>query len=61
MELDVFDMYFASLVSMAMHPGYSRDNVTQPTMEYCAEQAHEMMEIRNKYVKQPVGELECLG
>jgi hypothetical protein len=57
MELDVFDMYFASLVSMAMHPGYNRDNVTQPTMEECAEQAQEMIEIRHKYVKQPSGEL----
>jgi hypothetical protein len=57
MELDVFDMYFASLVSMAKHPGYNRDNVTQPTMEECAEQAQEMIEIRHKYVKQPTGEL----
>jgi hypothetical protein len=56
MELDVFDMYFISLASMAMHPGYNRENVTQPTMEECAEQAQEMMKIRNKYVK-PAGEL----
>jgi hypothetical protein len=56
MELGVFDMYFASLVSMADHPGYSRDNVEQPTLEDCAEKAQQMIEIRRKYVTE-TGEL----
>jgi hypothetical protein len=51
MELGVFDIYFATLVGMAMHPGYSRDNVTQPTLEDCAEKAQAMIAIRHKYVQ----------
>ena len=50
MDMGVFDIYFASLVSMAMHPGYNRENVTQPTLEDCAEKAQEMIAIRDKYV-----------
>jgi hypothetical protein len=47
--MEVFDMYFATIVSMAIHPGYARDNVKQMTLEDCAEKAAEMIEIRKNY------------
>lgn len=50
MQLGVFDIYFATLAGIAIHPGYSRDNVTQPTLEECAKMAQDMIEVRNKYV-----------
>lgn len=49
--IGVFDMYFATLVGISAHPGYSRDNVVQPTIEQCAETAAKMIEIRNQYLK----------
>ena len=50
MDISVFDMYFASLVSITLHPGYNRENATQPTLEDCAEMASEMIEVREKYI-----------
>lgn len=49
-QLGVFDIYFSTLVGMAAHPGYSRDNVTQPTIEQCAETAKEMLRVRSQYI-----------
>ena len=48
MNLGVYDIYFATLVGMAIHPGYSKDNVTQPSLQDCSDKAIEMMEIREK-------------
>ncbi len=50
MQLGVFDIYFATLVGMAIHPGYSRDNVTQPSLEDCAKTAMDMIKVRDKYL-----------
>ena len=47
--MEVFDMYFASLVGITLHPGYNRDNAEPLTLEDCADKAAEMMEIRKKY------------
>ena len=49
--IEVFDLYFATLVGMSDHPGYSRDNVTQPTIEECAKRAQAMLEVRSKYIQ----------
>ena len=54
MNLGVFDIYFATLVGMAIHPGYSRDNVEQPSLEDCAAKAKEMIDIRQQYVNDDV-------
>ena len=50
MNMTVFDMYFASLVSITLHPGYNRENATQPTLEDCADMASKMLEVREKYI-----------
>lgn len=50
--INVFDLYYGTLVGMAMHPGFNRDNVVQPNLEECAEIAQKMVEIRNNYVKE---------
>jgi hypothetical protein len=49
--MEVFDMYFATVVGMAIHPGYSRDNVKQLTLEECAEVASKMVAIRKQYLE----------
>ena len=49
MNIEIFDMYFASLVSITLHPGYNRENAVQPTLEDCAEMAAKMLEVREKY------------
>jgi hypothetical protein len=48
MNLGVYDIYFATLVGMAIHPGYSRDNVEQPSLQDCSDKAIEMMKIREQ-------------
>jgi len=51
--MEVFDVYFATIVGMAIHPGYSRENVKQLTLKECAEVAAEMIQIRQKYTTTP--------
>lgn len=56
--IGVFDLYFVTLVGMSDHPGYSRDNITQPTLEDCAVKAIDMLKIREQYISTTnIGEL----
>lgn len=41
-------MYFATIVGMQLHPGYSRENVTALTLEECAEMADKMMALSSE-------------
>ncbi len=41
-----WDMYFAGLVSMTLHPGFNKPNTPKPTIEECAEIADEMLKYR---------------
>ena len=47
--MEIFDLYFASLVGITLHPGYNRDNATPLTLEDCAKMADEMLEIRKQH------------
>ena len=42
----VWDLYFAQVVGMNLHPGNLRPNATPMTLEECAELADKMMEVR---------------
>lgn len=46
----VWDMYFAGLVSIAMHPGYLRPGTARLSLEDCAELADEMVELREVHL-----------
>ncbi len=50
--MEVFDLYFASIVAMQLHPGQNRDNAKPLTLEESAELAQQMLKIR---------ETQCLG
>lgn len=47
-ELVPFDMYFASLVSMQVHPGAGSKEHKPLSLDECRRMAMEMIEIRRK-------------
>jgi hypothetical protein len=46
-----FDMYFASIKSMADHPGTTRDAAKPKTLGECAEEAFRMLLLRDQMVE----------
>lgn len=45
-ELIIFDMYYAGIVSMNLHPGTTRDPPSQRTLTECANIALDMLAVR---------------
>jgi hypothetical protein len=51
MRRQAWDMYFASAVSMSLHPGTTRDSTVPRTREDCAVIADEMIALRDARMK----------
>lgn len=47
-----FDMYFASLTSMQVHPGAGTKEHRKLTLEECRDMALQMIDIRRNVVKE---------
>ena len=47
--METWDLYFATIVGMQLHPGYARENVKSRSLRECAELATDMMEVRDAY------------
>lgn len=43
--MEAFHLYFASLASITLHPGYEREGTIRPTLEQLADMALEMVKI----------------
>lgn len=46
--MEIWDFYFATLASWVLHPGYQREGAQVPSLEYVADLADLMMEVRNR-------------
>lgn len=47
--MDVWDLYFSTIVGWNLHPGNNRDNAKKLTLEEAAKLANEMCEVREKW------------
>lgn len=48
--MDIWDLYFASIAAMSLHPGYNRENVRPLTLNECADITDEMVRIREERI-----------
>lgn len=49
-RMEVFDLYFASVVAMTIHPGFNKPDTHKPTLNELAELAAQMIEVREKWL-----------
>lgn len=45
---EAWDVYFATVVGMSVHPGYQREGTDQFTLAQCANLADRMLEYRDE-------------
>ena len=47
--MEVFDLYFATIVGMNLHPGTTREGAKKLSLEECAALATEMLYVRRQF------------
>ncbi len=57
-EIFPFDLFFASIVGMNLHPGVERDGAKRRTTEECALLALEMIKVRRAFYPTQVPQKE---
>lgn len=45
---DAWELYYSTLCSWYLHPGYQREGTVRPSLEEIADIADEMLKVRNK-------------
>ena len=51
-KMNTWEIYFASLVAMTLHPGYTRPETPRPSLDELAELADEMMKYKENKEEQ---------
>jgi hypothetical protein len=46
--VNTWDLYFASIIGMNLHPGNNRDNATKMTLKECGDLADQMLAERER-------------
>ncbi len=49
-RMEVFDLYFASVVSWTLHPGYNKPDTPKPSLAELRELVEAMLEEREKWL-----------
>lgn len=61
MDIEIFDIYFAGIVAMTIHPGFTRGDATPFTIAECSQIAQQMLVERDKLINPKQEKLKWPG
>ncbi len=47
--MEVYDLYFATLIAWRWHPGYLREGAIRPTLKELADEVDKILEMRQQW------------